>query len=585
MAIFTWFAATFKQYPEIAIFLTLALGYYFGKFTFKGLGLGSVTATLLAGVLIGQMGITISQPLKATVFLLFLFAVGYGVGPQFVRGVAKDGVPQALFAVVQCLLCLAVPVMIVKVAGYDLGYAAGFYSGSQTISAAMGLSTDAINRLGLAADQAKNLLNSMPVAYAVTYMFGTVGSAIVIALLGPFLLRFNIAEACKDYEEKQGGTKELGGAGTAWHRWEMRAFRVQPGARVIGLPAVEAEALLPQSRVFIQRIRRNGVIEDATADTVLREGDVVAVAGAREALVSIIGERAKMMAVAGGREALADVTRGVSIEVDDPELLSVPVEGVDVYVTNKAVDGRTLAELAGLPGARGVFLRKITRGATATSIPILPNTQLDRGDIVTLVGRTQDTTAAAKLLGAADRPTDVADVAFIGAGIAVGALIGALVLKVGGVPLTLSTAGGALIAGLVLGWFRSTRPFFGRIPSPTVWFMNSVGLNIFIAIVGISAGPGFVNGLRTQGISLFLWGALATTLPLVFGMLIAKYVFRFHDALTLGIVSGARTTTASLGLVCDMGKSQVPALGYTVTYAIGNTLLTIWGMVAIMLLS
>jgi putative transport protein len=585
MAIFTWFAATFKQYPEIAIFLTLALGYYFGKFTFKGLGLGSVTATLLAGVLIGQIGITISQPLKATVFLLFLFAVGYGVGPQFVRGVAKDGVPQALFAVVQCLLCLAVPVIIVKVAGYDLGYAAGFYSGSQTISAAMGLSTDAINRLGLAADQAKSLLNSMPVAYAVTYMFGTVGSAIVIALLGPFLLRFDIAAACKEYEEKQGGNKELGGAGTAWHRWEMRAFRVQPGAKVIGLRAVEAEALLPQSRVFIQRIRRNGVIEEATAETVLREGDVAAVAGAREALVSIIGERAKMMAVAGGREALADVTTGVSIEVDDPELLSVPVEGVDVYVTNKAVDGKTLAELAGLPGARGVFLRKITRGATATSIPILPNTQLDRGDIVTLVGRTQDTTAAAKLLGAADRPTDVADVAFIGAGIAVGALIGALVLKVGGVPLTLSTAGGALIAGLVLGWFRSTRPFFGRIPSPTVWFMNSVGLNIFIAIVGISAGPGFVNGLRTQGISLFLWGALATTLPLVLGMLIAKYLFRFHDALTLGIVSGARTTTASLGLVCDMGKSQVPALGYTVTYAIGNTLLTIWGMVAIMLLS
>jgi putative transport protein len=585
MGIFAWFAATLRHYPEIAIFLTLAIGYFFGKFTFKGLGLGSVTATLLAGVLIGQIGITISQPLKATVFLLFLFAVGYGVGPQFVRGVAKDGVPQALFAVVQCALCLAAPVIIIKLAGYDLGYAAGFYSGSQTISAAMGLSTDAINRLGLAADQAKSLLDSMPVAYAVTYMFGTVGSAIVIALLGPALLRFDIAAACRDYEEKQGGTKELGGAGTAWRRWEVRAFRVQPGARVVGLRAIEAEALLPQARVFVQRIRRNGVIEEATTETVLREGDIVAVAGAREALVSIIGERAKMVAVAGGRDAVASVSEGVAIEVDDPELLSVPVEGVDVYVTNKEVDGKTLAELAGLPGARGVFLRKITRGATATTIPILPNTKLYRGDIVTLVGRTQDTTSAAKLLGAADRPTDVADVAFIGAGITVGALIGALVLKVGGVPLTLSTAGGALIAGLVLGWLRSTRPYFGRIPSPTVWFMNSVGLNIFIAIVGISAGPGFVNGLRTQGISLFLWGALATTLPLVFGMFIGKYIFRFHDALLLGIVSGARTTTASLGLVCDMGKSQVPALGYTVTYAIGNTLLTIWGMVAIMLLS
>ena len=585
MGIFSWFAETLRHYPEIAIFLTLAVGYYFGKFTFKGLGLGSVTATLLAGVVIGQLGITISQPLKATMFLLFLFAVGYGVGPQFVRGVAKDGLPQALFAVVQCVLCLGLPILIVKLAGYDLGYSAGFYSGSQTISAAMGLSTDAINRLGLAADEAKKLLDSMPVAYAVTYMFGTVGSAIVIALLGPALLRFNIADACRDYEEKQGGKKEHGGPGTAWHRWEVRAFRVQPGGKVNGLRAIEAEALLPGSRIFVQRIRRNGVIEEATAETVLREGDVVAVAGAREALVSIIGERANLVAAAGSREVTTSPSSGVAIEVDDPELLSVPVEGVDVYVTNKEVDGKTLAELAAQPGARGVFLRKITRGATATVIPILPNTQLYRGDIATVVGRTQDTTAAAKLLGAADRPTDVADVAFIGGGIAIGALIGALVLKVGGVPLTLSTAGGALIAGLVLGWFRSTRPFFGRITSPTVWFMNSVGLNVFIAIVGISAGPGFVNGLRTQGVSLFLWGALATTLPLVFGMLIAKYLFRFHDALTLGIVSGARTTTASLGLVCDMGKSQVPALGYTVTYAIGNTLLTIWGMVLMMLLS
>jgi putative transport protein len=585
MGIFAWFAATLRQYPEIAIFLTLAFGYYFGKFTFKGIGLGSVTATLLAGVAIGQIGIAISQPLKATVFLMFLFAVGYAVGPQFVRGVAKDGVPQAIFAAVQCVLCLAATVVIVKIAGYNLGYAAGLYSGSQTISAAMGLSTDAISRLGLAADETKRLLDSMPVAYAVTYMFGTMGSAIVIALIGPKLLRINLPAACKDYEEKSGGTKELGGAGTAWHRWELRAFRVQPGARVIGLRAIEAEALVPQSRVFVQRLRRNGVIEEATAETVLREGDVVAVAGAREALVNIIGERAKAVAAAGSREVLANVGGGVAIEVDDPELLSVPVEGIDVYVTNKEVDGKTLTELAAMPGSRGVFLRKITRGAVATSIPILPDTKIFRGDILTLVGRTQDTSSAIKMLGVPDRPTDVADVAFIGAGITVGALVGALVWKVAGVPLTLSTAGGALISGLICGWVRSVHPKFGRIPTSTVWFMNSVGLNIFIAVVGISAGPGFVNGLRTQGIGLFLWGAVATTVPLIVGMFVGKYIFRFHDALLFGIVSGARTTTASLGLVCDIGKSQVPALGYTVTYAVGNTLLTIWGMIAIILLS
>jgi putative transport protein len=379
------------------------------------------------------------------------------------------------------------------------------------------------------------------------------------------LLRINLPAACKEYEEKHGGTKELGGAGSAWRRWEIRAYRVRTGGKAVGLRCADAEALVPNARLFILRLRRNGIIEEATADTILQEGDVLAVAGAREVLVSVLGENA--------------------VEVEDPELLAVPVQGVDVFVTNKAVDGITLEELAKMPGARGVFLRKITRGATATNIPILPSTKVERGDIFTLVGRTQDTNTATKLLGVADRVTDVADVAFIGAWIVVGALVGALVFKVKGVPLTLSTAGGALIAGIVGGWLRSVRPSFGRIPSPTVWFMNSVGLNIFIAIVGISAGPGFINGLKTQGVGLFLWGAVATTVPLVLGMFIAKYVFRFHDALTLGIVSGARTTTASLGLVCDLGKSQVPALGYTVTYAVGNTLLTIWGMVVIMLLS
>jgi putative transport protein len=391
-------------------------------------------------------------------FLMFLFAIGYGVGPQFVRGIAQDGIPQALFAAVVCVFCLAAGYLGAKFAGYDVGSAAA-----------------------------------------------------------------------------------------------------------VGKTVREAEALVPEQRVFIERIRQGGRIIDATADTVIHAGDIVAVAGRRDVLVNVIG-------------AAAD-------EVDDRELLAVPIEGLDVYVSSKGVDGKTLAELAQTPGVRGVFLRKITRGATAVDIPILPNTKLYRGDIVTLVGRTADVAAATKLLGYPDRATDVADVAFIGAAIAIGALLGAVVYKVGSVPLTLSTSGGALISGLFFGWLRSVRPTFGRIPSSTLWFMNSVGLNVFIAVVGISSGPGFVAGLHQLGFSLFLWGVVVTTVPLILAMYVGKYVFRFHDAILLGCCSGARTTTASLGMINDRAKSQIPGLGYTVTYAVGNTLLTIWGMVMVMLLA
>jgi putative transport protein len=560
-----WFVNTLRTYPEIAIFLSLGLGYYFGSFTYKGLGLGAVTATLIAAVLIGQLGITISGPIKPAFFLMFLFAIGYGVGPQFVRGIAQDGIPQAVFAAIVCVFCLLAAYLGAKLAGYDVGSAAGLYAGSQTISASMGLATDAINRLGLPPEEAKKLLDGMPVAYAVTYIFGTVGSAIVIALLGPALLGIDLEAACKRYEEEHGGKRTLGGPGTAWHQFELRAYRIAEDGKVVGKSVQEAEALLPDARVFVQRIRRGPKIIDATTDTIIQAGDVLAIAGRRDVLVNLIGAAAE--------------------EVDDRELLAVPIEGVDVYITSKDVDGKTLAQLAKSPAARGVFLRKITRGATATDIPILADTTLQRGDVVTIVGRTPDVTASTKMLGYADRATDVADVAFIGAAIAIGALLGAIVYKIGSVPLTLSTSGGALIAGLFFGWLRSVHPTFGRIPSSTVWFMNSVGLNVFIAVVGISSGPGFVAGLKQLGFSLFLWGVVVTTVPLILAMYMGKYLFRFDDAILLGACSGARTTTASLGMVNDRAKSQIPGLGYTVTYAVGNTLLTIWGMVLVMMLS
>ena len=562
MELWQWIVAALRAYPELAIFLALAIGFFVGPLKLAGFSLGNVTATLLAAVAIGQLGMTVPGPIKSTFFLLFLFAVGYGVGPQFFRGLGKEGPKQIAFSLIVLALCLIVPVVCAKLAGLDLGYAVGLYAGSQTISASIGVASDQINRLGLPPDQAKAFLDAIPIGYAVTYIFGTIGSAIVLAQIGPKLIGVDLVAACADYERQMGGGRVEGGPGvfSAYRQFEVRAYRIDAASGLTGRPVRE---LFPGLRIFVERIRRGDRFIDADGDSVLEAGDIVAISGPRPALVERV--------------------EAVVAEVEDRGLLDMPVTAVDVFIRSKTVNGKTLRELAELPGTRGLYLRKITRNMV--EIPVLPETEILRGDILTLAGTTRHVDSAVALLGHADRPVESTDLAVVAAGIVIGGLLGAITYVAGGIPISLSTSGGALLAGLVLGYLRTVHPTFGNIPGPALWLMNTLGLNIFIAIVGISAGPGFVAGLQQVGLSLFLWGMLATTLPLVAAILLGHYVFKFHPALLFGVCAGVRTTTAALGMIQEAAKSKVPALGYGMPYAIGNTLLTIFGMVIVLMLA
>ena len=556
--------ATLQKSPELAIFLSLAIGYWIGVIKLGSFSLGTVTGTLLAAILIGQLGITVSPNVKSIFFIMFLFAVGYGVGPQFVRGVATDGLPQAIFAVVISVLCLLSVYAVCLVAGYDAGFGAGLLAGSQTISAAMGLATDAFNGLGLPADQVKALADRMPVAYAVSYIWGTIGTGIILSMLGPKLLGVDLEAECKRYEKEMSAGAPPGGMQSAYRRLDMRAYKI--GDRLPpGTTVAAAEALHGDVRIFVQRLRRDGKLIEFAPTTVLQRGDVIAVAGKTDVLVDVLGKYGN--------------------EVSDPELLDVPAEAVDVVLTNKAFDGKTLIDLVKTDFAKGVYLNKITRGATSVNIPILAQTKVYRGDILRLAGPGANIAEAVKNLGYADRPTNMTDMIWVGLGIVVGGLIGALVLPVKGIPITLSTSGGALIAGIIIGWLRGVRPTFGRIPAPALWFMNSVGLNVFIAVVGLTAGPTFVAGIKEAGFSLFLWGFAATSIPMLLAPLIGKYIFKFDPAINLGACGGARTSTASVAMVADVAKSDIPMLGYTVPYAVSNTLLTMWGLVIVLMLS
>lgn len=563
-----WVIHLLRQHSELAIFLTIAAGFWIGKIKVGQFSLGIVTSVLLVGVLVGQLDITIEEPVKSVFFLLFLFAIGYKVGPQFFRGLKKDGLPQVGFAVLMCVGCLVITWILALIMGYNAGEAAGLLAGAQTISAVIGVADDTINGLNISTEQKNNMINIIPVAYAVTYIYGTAGSAWVLSSLGPKMLGGleKVKAACKELEAKM-GTSEADEPGFEHARRPVvfRAYTIENDWFGNGKTVEQLESyfISQGKRLFVERMRHNHtIINEILPGQLLQKGDEVVLSGRRE---FAIGEE-----------------DWIGEEVIDPQLLDFPVEVLPVMIHKKPYANRKLEFIRKQPFMHGVSVRRIKRAGI--DIPVFAQTVVDSGDTLELVGLKKEVETAAKQLGYIDRPTNATDMVFVGIGILIGGIIGALAIHIGGVPISLSTSGGALIAGLVFGWLRSKHPTFGQIPESSLWVLNNVGLNMFIAVVGISAGPSFIQGLKEVGPMLFIIGILATSLPLLLGLILARYVFHFHPALALGCTAGARTTTAALGAIQEAVGSETPSLGYTVTYAVGNTLLIIWGVVIVLLM-
>jgi len=558
-----WVIHLLRQHSELAIFLTIAAGFWIGKIKVGQFSLGIVTSVLLVGVLVGQLNITIEEPVKSVFFLLFLFAIGYKVGPQFFRGLKKDGLPQVGFAVLMCVGCLVITWILALIMGYNAGEAAGLLAGAQTISAVIGVADDTINGLNISTEQKNNMINIIPVAYAVTYIYGTAGSAWVLSSLGPKMLGGleKVKAACKELEAKM-GTSEADEPGFEHARRPVvfRAYTIENDWFGNGKTVEQLESyfISQGKRLFVERMRHNHtIINEILPGQLLQKGDEVVLSGRRE---FAIGEE-----------------DWIGEEVIDPQLLDFPVEVLPVMIHKKPYANRKLEFIRKQPFMHGVSVRRIKRAGI--DIPVFAQTVVDSGDTLELVGLKKEVETAAKQLGYIDRPTNATDMVFVGIGILIGGVIGALAIHIGGVPISLSTSGGALIAGLVFGWLRSK-----QIPESSLWVLNNVGLNMFIAVVGISAGPSFIQGLKEVGPMLFIIGILATSLPLLLGLILARYVFHFHPALALGCTAGARTTTAALGAIQEAVGSETPSLGYTVTYAVGNTLLIIWGVVIVLLM-
>jgi putative transport protein len=560
----SWFVGALQHNPELAIFLTLALGFLIGKLKIGSFSFGTVVGTLLAGVLVGQLNIQVPAIVKTVFFDLFLFTTGYKVGPQFFRGLKKDALSQVLVTVVLCVTCLVAAFVAAKLLGYDMGTAAGLLAGAFSESTVIGTAGDAINRLpAISAEEKARLVNNIPIAYAVTYLVGTAVLVWFLPAVGPKLMGVNLRDEAKKMQAQGSGAAEAEpGVVSAARRFDIRAYRVTNDT-IVGKTVAELEALPREFRFFILRIRRQDTLIETERATKIQRDDVVAVATRLD----------------------VHVERGATIgpEVSDRELLDIPIEVLDVVVTSKAVAGRSLAELARGEFARGIFLQKLARAGE--EMPVAPETRLDPGDVATLIGPKPAVEQAVKVLGYPDRPTNATDMIFVGTGIVLGGFVGLLSVTMAGVPLTLTASGGALIMGLVFGWLRSVRPFFGRIPEAAIWIFDTVGLCVFIGVVGITAGPGFVAGLQKTGVSLVIVGLICSLTPHIVTILLGRYVLRMNPLILLGACSGAGTITAALRALQEEAQSKVPAIGYTVPYAIGNILLTAWGPVLVAMMA
>lgn len=559
-----WTAHALRQNPELAIFLAVALGFFIGKIKLGSFSLGIVVGCLFAGVLVGQLDIKVPSVVKSVFFDLFLFTTGYKVGPQFFRALKSDAGPQVAVTLVLCVSCLLTAFGMSKLLGYDIGTAAGLLAGAFSESTVIGTAGEAIQRLTNITDAEKAaLVNNIPVAYAVTYLVGTAVLVWYLPTIGPRLMGIDLREEGQRMAASGAATAgERDGVLSAARSFDARAYRIT-NPLLFDKTIAELEALPRNLRVFVMRVRSNGVIAAASSDVVVRKDDVVAVI-ARQEFHTSYGDR-------------------IGPEVNDPELMDIPVESLDVVVTSRDVDGRSLEELARNEFARGVFLSRLTRSGIA--MPIEPGTVVDRGDVMRLVGPVPEIERAAQRLGYPDRATTATDMIFVGLGIFLGGLFGLLSVVVWGIPLTLTASGGALVMGLVFGWLRSIYPVFGRIPEPAIWIFDTVGLCVFIAIVGLSAGPNFVSGLQTTGLGLIFVGVFSALLPHTLAILFGRYVLKMNPLILLGVCAGAGTITAALRAVQEEAKSNAPALGYTVPYAIGNILLTAWGPVLVAMMT
>ncbi|MFP6556806.1 aspartate-alanine antiporter [Paraburkholderia sp. B3] len=547
-----------KSQPEIALFLSLALGYLIGSIKFGPISLGGVCGTLIVALVLGQTGARLDPDLKNVAFALFIFALGFTGGPQFFAN-ALRGWRYGLLSIVEIVSVMTLVMIAVVTMKLDPGTAAGLLAGAATESAVIGTASEAVSKLGMSSAQVTMLQSNIATAYSVSYLFGLITIVLFTSQIAPLLLRINLRDEAARLFRKLGGDGVLDeGQRLALPPLVGRAFLAGPAAGGV-VSAIEARY---GNNVTIERVLRAGKQLEVDAQFVLQAGDTVFVAGRREAIV--------------------EASQAFGEEVSGERFTHLLAQRTDVLVTRRDVNGLSLAQMrerAAPEAGRGIYVAALTRADT--TVPAFPGTVVQRGDVLTLVGAPTDVARGAKRLGYVIQRTQKTDFVYLGLGVLMGMAIGRLGATIGGVTLVLGTGGGCLLSGLFFGWLRSHFPVVGSLPSAAAQVLKDFGLATFIAAVGLSAGPDAIRLVREYGVALPLAGILLVAIPGLLSLWIGRMFLKLEVPMLLGAIAGQQCSTPAISALVGVAGNSTPVIGYTITYALSNILLPLMGPVVV----
>jgi putative transport protein len=545
--------------PLLALFVTIALGYLVGKIKIGSFVLGGIAGTLLVGVIIGQLGVNIDSGIKNIFFALFIYAVGYQGGPQFFHALNRRSLNQLASAFVMCFVGLLCVLASAWMFGLDRGMAAGLAAGGLTQSAIIGTAGDAIGKLGLSAESMKTMQTNVAVGYAVCYIFGSLGPIIMISWFLPLIMKWNVRqEAVKLASLLSGGRGELDpGQFNAARQISTRIYEIANGSRASGKTALLVDQELCNASV--EAIYREGKTLDLIDTTVIQVGDRVAVTG----FIGVMESACSLL----GREMTA------------PNGLLLVQENREIILTNRALNNREVGEIrehAKVETRHGVFLTAVKR--MGLDLPVLDKLELKRGDELHFTGSPADLNRVQSKIGYKITAAAVTDFIFFGIGMLIGLLLGLIQFKIWGIPISIGSGGGCLLSGLFFGWLRSVHPSFAALPIGASNFLRDFGLAVFVGIVGISAGPQALVAIEQYGLTLFFLGVAVTLIPQIITFFFSYYVLRIQNPIeALACVAGGRSANPAFAALLAKAGNATPVVSFTVTYAVANVFLTLWG--------